>query len=148
MKIFKLIAIVFIPVLVGFLASTVYSSGILVRWKLVSSPTAEELGYFSTTINPDGYPEAIQSCDYSMVEFSVLSNKPNDIKDCIQSTYYNIDGNERTTLVRDNAGLVWKWSYLSTAIKLMGNVFWPIVGLIIGVISMFIIRGSKKGKGK
>ncbi len=148
MKLIKLIAIVFVPVLVGFLASSVYSSGILVRWKLVSSPTAEELGLFSATKNPDGYPDAIQACDYSMVEFSILSNKPNDIADCIQATYYNIDGNERISLVRDNAGIIWKWSFLSTAIKQMGNVFWPVVGLIIGVISMLIIRGSKKAKGK
>jgi hypothetical protein len=150
MKRIKLAAIVLLPALIGLIASLLNSSGVLARWKLAAAPSPEEIKLLSTVkangngffqeSTRDGFKEELQSCDLSMIEFSILSNKPRNRVECAQSIHYYIDGRERLTLIRDSAGNVWEWRFLFTAIKEMGNTFWPIVGLVIGLVLMIILR--------
>lgn len=151
MKLIKLAAFILVPALIGFLASSFYSSGLFSRWEKLSSPSADEVNlltemnnggsnYYAEEKSAGGYKIINQACDSSMAEFSIISNKPKASAECVQSTHFYIDGYERMTIVRDDEGNYWKWQYLFTAIKSMGNVFWPIIGLILGLILAIIFR--------
>lgn len=151
MKLVKLAAFILVPALIGFIASYFYSTGLFSRWEKISSPSADEINllaavstggssYYAEEKSEGGFTIANQACDSSLIEFSFTSNKPKNSVECAQSSHYYIDGYERMTIVRDNEGNYWKWQYLFTAIKTMGNVFWPIVGLILGLILALIFR--------
>lgn len=151
MRLLKLAAFILVPAIIGYIASNSYSLGLFSRWEKLAAPSADEItmltevnkggsNYTSEVQSAGGYKIINQACDFSMVEFSIFANKPKASAECVQSTHNYIDGYQRITIVRDEEGNYWKWHYLFTAIKKMGNVFWPIVGFFFGLILAIIFR--------
>ena len=151
MKLLKVLALLLLPALLAFLIHTLLNSGVLERWRPLTSPSSQELEYLATVsaggtdftqeLNPEDYGRSeLKACDISSVEFSFLSNHPAVYVECAQLFYYHIDGYERNTYAKDAQGDLWRWSYGYTAIREMGKVFWPIVGLILGAIAAVLLR--------
>ena len=86
-------------------------------------------------------------CDYSSAKFSLFSNHPKNIQDCIQVTHaygpeYSID----FTYNLDTNGKVWEWSSVS---GLQGrnrkSMYFIVSGFIIGIaIAILLNRRTRK----
>jgi hypothetical protein len=139
----KNVAILGICVLVGIFISYFLTSGILVRWQQVSSPSEYEAEVISKEEITNNPTEMKQSCDHSMIEFSIFSNTPKDPIDCVQIIKNYGDGYGRLAYVRDIDGNIWGWSYISSMSDSISGICWPIIGLIIGIIIINIRRSEK-----
>jgi hypothetical protein len=139
----KNVAILGICVLVGIFLSFFLTSGILVRWEQIPSPSQYESEVFASEQNTHSPTEMKQSCAYSTIEFSIFSNTPKDPIECVQIIKNYGDGYGRFAYVRDREGNIWNWSYISSMSATISGICWPIIGFIIGIIIINIRRSEK-----
>jgi hypothetical protein len=83
--------------------------------------------------NPN-YPIGFeQPCDFSSPEFSIFSNSPDDIVDCIQIETLAADGSISYTLALDAIGDIWASQITRTAYETVNkSLCLPSLGLLVG----------------
>ena len=73
-------------------------------------------------------------CDFSSPEFSLLTNRPREIIDCIQDKTTYADGWGEQTYVLDADGVVWEWSHGGTVYSAGGgHILFSCLGMLLGV---------------
>jgi hypothetical protein len=101
-------------------------------------------------INQGGVPSSVNMpCDFSLPEFSFLTNSPKNIVDCIQSIAWDADATERHTYTLQQDGTVSEWSHvINNILRCLVCLF--IVGLIAlaAIVFRVMTRHRKKNVGK
>ena len=133
MRSIKIIVFVVIGLFFGIGWFQLDTSGYFERWQKLTEPSTEILNLFSPGIVPDEYGNP-QVCDFSLPEFSFLSNHPKEIAECIQQINMEAEANTRTVYVIDSNGEVWRWSYFSYAYDYYAKrIILPAVGMVFGL---------------
>ena len=133
MQVRRIILFSIIGLLLGIGFSNLITSGYFERWEKLPSLSTDVSEYFSAAEQKDSFPvEITNPCSYSEPEFSILSNSPKNIVNCVQIKNNYAEGYSRETYARDSNGNIWEWSYLSY-FGLNALVCYPSYGLIIGL---------------
>jgi len=140
MRMIRVIGFAMLGFFLAFWLYDLFESGYFRRWEKLSSPTEQVSEYFSApTKKANSGFEVTKPCDYSMPEFSLISNSPKNIIDCVQTRQLYAEGEGRDTFVRDNAGNIWKWTNL-VYIDMIALVCWPGFGALIGVVAAIVLN--------
>jgi hypothetical protein len=148
MRIVKIIGFGAIGLFIGLGLLNIIESGYFQRWKKLSTPPHNVSEYFSTDKekNSPSPVKITKPCDYLSPEFSILSNSPQNIVDCIQRSEIYPDGYGRFVFVLDNNGSVWEWAHVVTAYdSLSTGVCLPGSGLFIGV-AIALLANRQNGR--
>jgi hypothetical protein len=96
--------------------------------------------------NPN-YPIGFeQVCDFSSPEFSIFSNPPDDIVDCIQLKTLEADGSIMYTLALDANGDIWTSNITRTAYDTFNKLLClPSLGLLFGMAAGAIVSYKLPG---
>ena len=143
MKIVKIIAFGAIGLFLGLGLSSIIESGYFQPWKKLSAPPPNMSAYFSVgeEQNSPTPVKITKPCDFSSPEFSLLSNSPKNIVDCIQRSEVYPDGYGRFASVLDSDGNVWEWAHVVTASdSLSSMICLPSLGLLIGVVIALLAK--------
>ena len=131
MQVIRIILFSIIGLFLGIVFSNVTTSGYFERWKISHLPQDYIVTRFAEAQNT---PLIVtKPCDYSEPEFSIFTNSPKNIEDCLQIKILYPEGEGRDTFVRDSNGNIWEWSYLSY-FGLNELVCYPSYGLLIGLV--------------
>jgi hypothetical protein len=138
MRTIRVIGFAIIGFFLAFWLYDIFESGYFQRWEKLASPSEQVSEYFSAPEKKaiSGF-EVTKPCDYSMPEFSILSNAPKNSIDCVQTKQLYPEGEGRATFVRDNAGNIWEWSNL-VYVNMIALVCWPGFGALIGIIAAIV----------
>jgi hypothetical protein len=141
MRFFIVFALGIIGLLLGITLFQLDTSGYFERWHQLTNPTDSVLDLFSQKTTPDEYGNPIL-CDESSPEFSLLSNTPKRIVDCIQRIDRAADATTRTVYITRENGEVWTWSYFDYAYAYYAKrIYFPATGFVFGVVAaLFIIK--------
>jgi hypothetical protein len=145
-QIIKAIGFALIGFFLAFGLYYAFEVGYFERWENVPLQSQEVSEYFSTTQKKNVTSSPIEikrPCDYSLPEFSLLSNSPKNIDDCVQVTMPYPEGESRNTYVRDSNGSIWRWSYL-IYFDLTALICVPGSGLLIGVLIAVVTNSPRK----
>ena len=146
MRFIKVIALGIIGLLLGIGWFQLDTSGYFERWQILSNPPTEVLDLFSQESAPDEYGNP-QPCDQSSPEFSLLSNAPSEIDNCIQRIDRAADANTRTVYVTNRNGEVWMWSYFDYAYNYYAKrMYFPMIGFTLGVLTALFINKQTLNK--
>ncbi len=89
--------------------------------------------------------EIAEPCNFSSPAFSLFSNAPKDIKDCLQEKTMYADGYVTSTFIIDRAGNVWEWQHARSAEGLTLLFCLSPLGLLIGLfIGVELTRKNKR----
>ena len=93
--------------------------------------------------------EVTRPCDFSSPEFSLLTNSPPKIKDCVQETTLYADGSTQYTLAIDGKGNIWEWKHTTTAYDSLNQIiFFPFIGLLFGIVIAILTNPAKISERK
>ncbi len=135
MQIIRIIVFGTIGFFLGIGILYLHEAGFFEAWQKEAAPPNDMQAYFSGARNQDNSAGGTitNHCDYSLPEFSFISNHPAKIVACAQVTQLYPEAIGRHTFVRDGNGDIWDWSYMSY-MSLGEVVSWPSVGIIFGII--------------
>jgi hypothetical protein len=143
MQVIKIIAFAAIGLFLGYVFWNLTESGYFQRWEKLSPPPQNIPEYFSLGEEQSSPSpiKIIKPCDYSFPEFSILSNSPQNMVDCVQRSEMYPDGYGRFASVLDGDGNVWQWTYITTAYDSLGSMLcWSGLGLLFGVIIAIVAK--------
>ena len=122
-------------------------SGYFQQWEKLSVPTKEVIEYFSAT-DKSQYPIGAnikEPCDYSSPAFSLLSNSPKGIIECVKFITLYPEGTSQYIIARDNKSNIWSWSH--TYILYFYDVIWfPLIGLSFGATIAVLTKKPAKAQ--
>ena len=88
-----------------------------------------------TDADEDSYETIVQKpCDFLSPEFFPRLNMPQNVVECFQSYTMVADGRITYSVAVDGDGNVWEWKHIISPEDLFMMLFFPLVGLLAGLL--------------
>jgi hypothetical protein len=147
MRVLKVIVLGVIGLFLGYGLGVGIESGYFQHWeKLSMTPQKIEEIFTVESLEDISYPMTTitKPCDLSSSEFSLFSNHPHQIKECIQRSELYADGYFHYTYVLDDNGNIWGTEYSNSANNAMFTMLCLLsLGLLLGIAGALLITSPK-----